>query len=107
MITSFFSFDGCTAIPASTPALLLRQLEEAVRLLVFRALAPAMGLTVAHAADLGLTAAAFAILSTCIVHVDMSRLDPLPATAGGAVDPILARIFLIFAVPLDFELDVE
>ena len=47
------------------------------------------------------------VRTTTTIRVDICRLDPLAAFSGGAVDPVLGRIFLKFSVPKILEFAVK
>ena len=65
-----------------------------------------MPLTIAQATYFRLTAATLAILAA-IFLMDIAWFDPLPTTAGRAVNPIFGGIFLILDVPISLKIEIK
>lgn len=109
MIAALLELDHGRTVMTPLPPLSLCNLHKGIGFVILGAFFPAVPLAVTEAADLGLTSAAFAILSATsgLVKVDIGRLDPFSAAFTGAVDAVLGRVLLIFTVPLHLELDVE
>jgi hypothetical protein len=106
MIAALFKFNHSLAVVATLPSLLFSQIDKALSLWVFRALAASVHLVVTQRADLCLTLGAATVLATLeLVHI--GRLDPLAAVLCRAVEAVLCRILLVLCVPQNLELVVK
>jgi hypothetical protein len=98
MITALFEFNHGLAVVATLPSLLFSQVDKALSLWIFGALAGGVHLVVAKRADLCLAFGAATVLATLeLVHI--GRLDPLAAVLCRAVETVLCRVLLILCVP--------
>lgn len=107
VVAAFLELDGGGAVEAALPALLLGDPDELLRRGVLGAVAARVPFVVAGGADFGLAALALAVLAAAAVGVDVGGFDPGAAAAGGAVEAVFGRVFLVFAVPLALETVVE
>jgi hypothetical protein len=108
VVATFSEFNHGRAVMAALPAFSLGDLHEPLRFFILRTLFLDVPFAVAGAADFCLATAAFAKLPAGrAVGGDISGLDPLAATSGGAINAVLGGILLILAIPLHFELEIE
>jgi len=112
VVTALLELDRRGAVETPLPALFLRDLGEASGCFVLWAVATCVPPSVASAANFCAAAAAFPVFTPAGrapggVEVDVGRLDPLAAAAGGAVDAILGGVFLVLLIPLHFETEIE
>lgn len=47
------------------------------------------------------------VRAAAIIDIDMGGFYPLPASAGGAVEAVFRRVFLVFLVPFHLEFRIE
>lgn len=106
MVTALLEFYHGLALVAALPTFVLRLFEEAVGLLVFRALSGFVPLAVAAAANLRLAPPALADLSA-LLAVDILRLYPLAAPSRGAVYAVSGRVLGELLVPGLLEFPVK
>lgn len=112
MVATLFQFDSGTAVVASLPSFLLGDFNELLGGIVFRTCTASMPAAVAGYAHSGPTSPALTVFSSRIrsascVNMNVCGLDPFAAAAGGTIQAVLGRVFLVLLVPLHFELEVE
>lgn len=112
MVAAFFQFDSGTAVVASLPSFFLGDLNELFGSIVSRTCPASMPAAIAGYAHSGPASPALAIFSPRVraascVNMNVCGLDPFAAAAGGTIQPIFGRVFLVLEVPLLLELEVE
>lgn len=88
------------------PALLLRDLDELLRLFIFGTIATGVPFAVADGANFRVASFAFAIFASTFC-INVLWFDPFPASSRRAIYSIAGRVLLELLVPFDFEFVVE
>lgn len=109
MVAALLQLNHRATTVAALPTRLLRRFKQAIRLLIVRTLFLPMPFPATQDTHLRLTTAALPVLPTMAFPIIMvvSRLDPLPATPRGAVNPVLGGVLLKLPVPELLKRDVE
>lgn len=112
VVATLFQFDSGTAVVASLPSFLLGDFNELLGGVVFGTCPARMPAAIAGHAHFRPTTPALTVFSPRVrsascVNMNIRGLDPFTAAAGGTIQPVLGRVFLILLVPFHLELEVE
>lgn len=106
MVAPFFELYHRMAAVTCLPSFLLSLLNKLGNFRVLGALSRFVQLSVAGSANLGAASGALGVF-LAVRSMNLTGLNPFSAFRCWAVNPILGVIFLVFAIPLHLEFEIE
>ena len=107
MVAALLQLDHIPAVVAALPSLLLRLLQDLVRLFIRRTRAGAVPFIIAFTAYASLTTTTSTHLTTVPVTLDLVGSDPSSTFPAWTVNSVSGGKFVVFVVPGSLEVDIE